>query len=69
MWEDAWTHESDGMIGDEQIHDVQAKWGPYMRTLPTTFDTPMFWSADELKELRGTSVVGRLTSSISVCLN
>lgn len=27
-------------------------------TLPTAFDTPMFWSEKELKELDGTSVVG-----------
>jgi hypothetical protein len=26
--------------------------------LPMTFDTPMFWSARELEELKGTSVVG-----------
>lgn len=27
--------------------------------LPTQFDTPMFWTEDELEELKGTSVVGR----------
>ena len=27
--------------------------------LPTAFDTPMFWSEEELEELKGTSVVGR----------
>jgi SET domain-containing protein 6 len=27
-------------------------------SLPTTFDTPMFWSDLELEELKGTSVVG-----------
>lgn len=26
--------------------------------LPTEFDTPMFWSNEELEELKGTSVVG-----------
>ncbi|KAL0575683.1 Ribosomal lysine N-methyltransferase 4 [Marasmius crinis-equi] len=26
-------------------------------TLPTAFDTPMFWNADDLKELKGTSIV------------
>ena len=26
--------------------------------LPTSFDTPMFWTEEELAELRGTSVVG-----------
>lgn len=27
-------------------------------TLPNQFDTPMFWSEDDLAELKGTSVVG-----------
>jgi SET domain-containing protein 6 len=27
-------------------------------TLPSHFDTPMFWNEDDLAELRGTSVVG-----------
>lgn len=26
--------------------------------LPNKFDTPMFWSEDDLAELKGTSVVG-----------
>lgn len=27
-------------------------------SLPSQFDTPMFWSEEELAELKGTSVVG-----------
>lgn len=27
-------------------------------SLPSHFDTPMFWSDEELAELRGTSVIG-----------
>ncbi|KAG8214259.1 SET domain-containing protein [Butyriboletus roseoflavus] len=61
MWEDAWAHESDAMDrGAQGQHDVQTKWGPYMRTLPTTFDTPMFWSAEELEELQGTAVIDKI---------
>ncbi|KAG6375716.1 hypothetical protein JVT61DRAFT_3293 [Boletus reticuloceps] len=61
MWEDAWTHELDVVDRDRQSQDnIQTKWGPYMRTLPTTFDTPMFWSSEELEELRGTSVVDKI---------
>ena len=30
----------------------------FAAVLPTSFDTPMFWSEDELQELTGTSVVG-----------
>ncbi|KAJ7071925.1 SET domain-containing protein [Mycena amicta] len=37
-----------------------SKWAPYLESLPTTFNTPMFWSDDELEELRGTSVVEKL---------
>ena len=28
-------------------------------TLPENFDTPMFWTEEDLKELDGTAVVGR----------
>lgn len=33
-------------------------------TLPSTFDTPMFWTADELEELKGTSLVGLSVPSV-----
>ncbi|KAJ3809029.1 hypothetical protein F5876DRAFT_44779 [Lentinula aff. lateritia] len=46
MWEDARTFKS--------------KWRCYLATLPTAFDTPMFWSEKDLKELEGTSVVEKL---------
>ncbi|KAH7876558.1 SET domain-containing protein [Lentinula edodes] len=46
MWEDAQTFNS--------------KWRCYLATLPTAFDTPMFWSEKDLKELEGTSVVEKL---------
>ena len=67
MWEDAWAHELDVMDGGGHgQNDIQTKWGPYFRTLPTTFDTPMFWSAVELEELQGTAVVGRSINSILI---
>jgi hypothetical protein len=34
--------------------------------LPTKFDTPMFWNASELEELKGTSVVGLLSIPVMV---
>ena len=40
-----WKMVTDMMVGE-------------VADLPTTFDTPMFWSTSELDELRGTSVVG-----------
>ncbi|KAH7889098.1 SET domain-containing protein [Phlebopus sp. FC_14] len=58
MWEDAWTHES----GQKEIVDgiSGGKWAPYMRTLPAEFDTPMFWTDEEMDELRGTAVVDKI---------
>ena len=38
-------HGTDMMVGE-------------VADLPMIFDTPMFWSASELEELKGTSVVG-----------
>lgn len=58
MWEDAWAHELDAMDDGYVQGNIQTKWGPYIRTLPTEFDTPMFWSTEELGELQGTTVVG-----------
>ncbi|KAG6873529.1 hypothetical protein C0995_014399 [Termitomyces sp. Mi166 len=37
-----------------------SKWSEYLATLPTQFDTPMFWNETDLKELDGTSVVEKL---------
>ncbi|KAK0242096.1 SET-domain protein [Armillaria nabsnona] len=46
MWEAAQGHAS--------------KWAPYLDTLPTEFDTPMFWAESDLNALKGTSVVDKL---------
>ena len=35
----------------------------YVGILPTRFDTPMFWSAEDLAELQGTAVVGACARS------
>jgi len=32
--------------------------------LPTTFDTPMFWSEVELSELKGTSIFGSFSFAL-----
>jgi len=34
----------------------------YTASLPTQFDTPIFWSDEELQELQGTAVVGLLSN-------
>ena len=31
-------------------------------SLPIAFDTPMFWCSEDLEQLRGTAVLGRLPS-------
>ncbi|KAH9863089.1 hypothetical protein IAQ61_009366 [Plenodomus lingam] len=38
----------------EYLHGEQSYWKPYIDILPTSFDTPIFWTQDELKELEGT---------------
>lgn len=40
------------------VEDVTDMMVGEVADLPMTFDTPMFWSASELEELKGTSVVG-----------
>ncbi|KAJ7020004.1 SET-domain protein [Mycena alexandri] len=44
----------------ETAQGPRSKWSKYLESLPATFDTPMFWSALELEELKGTSVVEKL---------
>jgi SET domain-containing protein 6 len=38
----------------EYLQGDQSRWKPYFDVLPQEFDTPIFWSEDELKELQGT---------------
>ncbi|KAF2845320.1 SET domain-containing protein [Plenodomus tracheiphilus IPT5] len=38
----------------EYLQAENSYWKPYIDILPTTFDTPIFWTKDELKELEGT---------------
>jgi hypothetical protein len=37
-----------------------SKWAPYFDVLPTEFDTPMFWSEDELKDLKGSAMANKI---------
>jgi SET domain-containing protein 6 len=41
------------MIYEFQQGDA-SRWKPYLDVLPRTFDTPIFWSQPELKDLQGT---------------
>ncbi|KAK0455504.1 SET-domain protein [Desarmillaria tabescens] len=44
----------------EAAQGNKSKWAPYLDTLPTEFDTPMFWDESDLNALKGTSVVDKL---------
>lgn len=39
---------------------ISSKWSAYLGSLPTHFDTPMFWNDEDLAELEGTQVVEKL---------
>lgn len=38
----------------EYLQGESSRWKPYLDVLPEIFDTPIFWSESELKELEGT---------------
>ncbi|KAK2616949.1 Ribosomal lysine N-methyltransferase 4 [Conoideocrella luteorostrata] len=38
----------------------QSKWKPYIDVLPATFDTPMFWSEEELSNLQASATVNKI---------
>ncbi|KAL9114295.1 MAG: hypothetical protein Q9227_001717 [Pyrenula ochraceoflavens] len=40
----------------EHLLGPSSRWKPYLDILPTAFDTPMFWSEDELAELQGSEL-------------
>lgn len=44
----------------EEAQGSASKWSDYLASLPASFDTPMFWSEEDLLELKGTSVVDKL---------
>lgn len=51
MWERA--------RGYDQSIPSQTSWRPYFEMMPTEFDTLMFWSDEELKELQASTVLDR----------
>lgn len=38
----------------------ESKWAPYFDVLPTDFNSLMYWSEDELKDLKGSAVVNKI---------
>ncbi|KAA1471795.1 SET domain-containing protein, partial [Dentipellis sp. KUC8613] len=44
----------------EEAQGTSSKWSCYLASLPTSFDTPMFWNEADLEELEGTAVVEKI---------
>ncbi|KAL1945928.1 hypothetical protein VTO73DRAFT_1930 [Trametes versicolor] len=44
----------------EESRGSDSKWSGYLATLPSSFDTPMFWGQEDLNELQGTAVVDKV---------
>ncbi|WEW61954.1 Ribosomal lysine N-methyltransferase 4 [Emydomyces testavorans] len=44
----------------EYLRGRASRWSHYFDILPTDFDTLMFWTEDELRELQGSSVLGKI---------
>ncbi|KAH9946963.1 SET domain-containing protein [Amylocystis lapponica] len=44
----------------EEAQGAASMWSEYFDILPAVFDTPMFWSEDDLQELKGTAVVDKI---------
>ncbi|KEP52673.1 RuBisCO LSMT substrate-binding protein [Rhizoctonia solani 123E] len=44
----------------EAAKGSESSWDGYLATMPTRFDTPMFWPIPELEELRGTSIAEKI---------
>lgn len=58
--QDSWTRLILVMMYEHFRSPAGSRWQPYLDILPTAFDTPMFWTADELAELQASSVVSRV---------
>ncbi|CCL99660.1 uncharacterized protein FIBRA_01680 [Fibroporia radiculosa] len=44
----------------EEAQGSSSKWSGYLSSLPSSFDTPMFWNSADLQELQGTAVVDKI---------
>jgi len=63
---DEWSFVNHGWTGlilcmmYENFKQEESKWHPYLELMPTQFDSLMFWSEEELLELKGSVVIGKL---------
>ncbi|KAJ2891614.1 set domain protein [Zalerion maritima] len=44
----------------EYLNSTASPWKPYLDVLPDSFETPMFWSSDELSQLQASSIVDKI---------
>jgi SET domain-containing protein 6 len=44
----------------EFLQGATSRWKPYFDILPTEFNSLMFWSKEELEELQGSAVLGKI---------
>ncbi|RYP79789.1 hypothetical protein DL770_006504 [Monosporascus sp. CRB-9-2] len=44
----------------EHLQGEKSRWKPYLDVLPRTFDTPMFWSENELSELQASAITSKI---------
>ncbi|KAK4226007.1 hypothetical protein QBC38DRAFT_240810 [Podospora fimiseda] len=47
----------------EHLRGPSSPWYPYLSILPSTFNTPMFWSASEISELQASALVNKVGKS------
>jgi len=57
--DDPWLGLITAMVHEYQ-RGSESMWEPYCAVLPVDFNTPMFWSEDELDSLRGSAVVDKI---------
>ncbi|RYP63786.1 hypothetical protein DL771_009119 [Monosporascus sp. 5C6A] len=44
----------------EHLQGEKSPWKPYLDVLPRTFDTPMFWSENELSDLQASAITSKI---------
>jgi len=69
LGEDGWQKLSEGAgwtgliacMCYEVVRGADGDWAPYLESLPVSFDSLMYWSEDELAELKGSTILGAPT--------
>ena len=49
----------------EFLRGAESRWKPYFDILPNEFNSLMFWSKEELEELKGSAVLGKIGREIT----